>query len=124
MKISYIVQVLLRGGIPFVIMGGISGIMKLQNMSTFQIKSTFLTGVIISIVSATSIIYQVDHWSLMKQSGVHFLIMVLTVFPCLLISGWYPLNNLFDFFKILGIFLLVGIVLWSVFYFIFGKLLS
>ncbi|MCD4978465.1 DUF3021 family protein [Enterococcus faecalis] len=105
-------------------MGGISGIMKLQNMSTFQIKSTFLTGVIISIVSATSIIYQVDHWSLMKQSGVHFLIMVLTVFPCLLISGWYPLNNLFDFFKILGIFLLVGIVLWSVFYFIFGKLLS
>lgn len=105
-------------------MSGISGIMKFQNIDMFQIKSTFLTGIIISIVSATSIIYQVDHWSLMKQSEVHFLIMLFTVFPCLLISGWYPLNNLFDFFKILGIFLLVGIVLWSVLYFVFGKLLS
>ncbi|MGX7195635.1 DUF3021 family protein [Enterococcus olivae] len=121
---NYIIQALIRGGIPFVIMSGISGIMKFQNLDTFQVKSTFLTGIIISAVSAASVIYQVENWSLLKQSVIHFCIMLLVVFPILLISGWFPLNNVSDFFKILGIFLFVGIVLWSVFYFIFGKLFN
>lgn len=120
----YLSQAFIRGFIPFVIMSGISGIMRIQNMDAFQIKSTFLTGLIITIVSAATVIYEIDHWSLAKQSAIHFFIMLITVFPCLLFSGWFPLRSVIDFFKILGIFLLVGFFLWTISFLIFGKLLS
>ncbi len=120
----YLLQAFIRGSIPFVIMSGISGIMKIQNMDAFQIKSTFLTGIIITIVSSATVIYEINHWTLAKQSAIHFFIMLITVFPCLLFSGWFPLRSVIDFLKVLGIFLLVGLILWTISFLIFGKLLN
>ena len=50
----------IRGIIPFVIMSGISLIMVYQKLNSFQIKSTFLVGIIITLVSAASVIYEID----------------------------------------------------------------
>jgi len=121
---AYIFQAFIRGIIPFGIMSIISLIMKFQNMDHFQIKSTFLTGIIISVVAAASVIYDVEGWSLGKQSAIHFVIMSITVLPCLFISDWFPLNHLGDYVKVIGIFLVVGLILWTVSYFVFGKLLG
>lgn len=114
----------IRGIIPFGIMTVISIIMHYQKIDSFQVRSTFLVGLIITSVAASSVIYEVENWSLFKQSGIHFLIMLLTVLPVLLISGWFPLNTVLDYLKVVGLFLITGVVMWIVSYVVFGKLLS
>lgn len=117
-------KAIIRGIIPFIIMTSISIMMYYQGMDTFQVKSTFLVGIIVTLVAGASVIYEIDNWSLIKQSVVHFVTMLVTIFPCLLFSGWFKLNNISDYIKVFGIFLFTGVVLWSIAYFIFGKILS
>ena len=117
-------KAILRGIIPLIIMTIISIIMKYQGIDPFQVRGTFIVGIIIALIAAASVIYEIENWSLFKQSVIHFLIMLVTVLPCLYISGWYKLNNVLDYVKVFGIFLFVGIVLWTISYFIFGKILT
>ncbi|MCF7545927.1 DUF3021 family protein [Enterococcus faecium] len=70
---KYIIDAIIRGIIPFVIMSGISLIMVYQKLNSFQIKSTFLVGIIITLVSAASVIYEIDNLTLTQQSIIHFL---------------------------------------------------
>lgn len=114
-------KALLRGAIPFIVMTGISFLMRVQNLEPFQVRSTFITGLIMTVVATASVIYDMKHWSLLKQSIVHFIIMLGTVLPCLLLSGWFPVEEVQDVLKIFGIFLLTGIVLWSLAYFVIVK---
>ena len=115
---------ILRGIIPLIIMTIISIIMKYQGIDPFQVRGTFIVGIIIASVAAASVIYEIENWSLFKQSVIHFLIMLVTVLPLLYISGWYKLNSVLDYVKVFGIFLFVGIVLCTILYFIFGKILT
>ena len=117
-------RAIIRGIIPFIIMTAISLMMKYQGVDVFPVKSTFLLGIIVTSVAAASVIYEIENWSLLKQSVVHFVIMLVTVFPCLLVSGWFKLNNILDYIKVFGIFLFAGVVLWSIAYFIFGKIFA
>lgn len=87
-------------------------------------KSTFLTGLIVAIILATAPIYDDNRLTLRQQSLLHFSIMCVTILPILCLSGWYPLHNVVDFLKILASFLTCGLVLWTLAYLIFGKLLS
>ena len=124
MKTRILKQATFRGIIPFVIMSTLALIMTYQKIDPSQAKGTFLAGIIISIVAAASVIYDIEKWSLLKQSAVHFIVMIFTIFPCLLISGWYELNSFADYLKVFGIFLLCGCVFWTIGYFVFGKLLN
>ena len=120
----YILSAAIRGAIPFIIMSIFSWIMKLQHIDDYSVKSTFITGLIITAVAATSVIYDVKSWSLIKQSVVHFLIMLATIYPCLVFSGWFPTKSILDLVKIFGFFLIVGIILWTISYILFGKILK
>ena len=120
----YILSAGIRGSIPFIIMSTLSGIMKLQHVDDYSVNSTFITGLIITAVAATSVIYDVKSWTLARQSVVHFLIMLVTVYPCLVFSGWFPTKSILDLVKIFGFFLIVGIILWTISYILFGKILK
>ena len=50
--------------------------------------------------------------------------MLLTVYPCLVFSNWFPNKMALDLVKIFGLFLLVGTILWTVAYILFGKVLK
>jgi|LSQX01.3.fsa_nt_gb hypothetical protein len=119
---KHLKQILIRGVIPFVIMGGIALIMNAQKMDSAQVRSVLIAGVIFTVVSASSVIYDVESWSIRKQSLIHFLVMLVTVLPCLIISGWFPLSSAADYVKLLGVYLLTGAVIWSIMYFIFTKI--
>lgn len=122
--VSMIKKVIFRGMIPFVIMTSLAILMRLQGLDDFQVKSTFLVGIIATTIASASVIYEIEKWSLVKQSIIHFIIMLFTVLPCLLVSGWYKLVSILDYLTVIGQFLLVGILLWSIAYVIFGKLLK
>ncbi|WP_240510234.1 DUF3021 family protein [Virgibacillus profundi] len=106
-------KALLRGGIPFIIMSGIALLLYFQGKYS-DAKGTFVVSLIAFFVGAASIIYNIEHWSLTKQSAVHFVIMLITIYPILLLSGWFTITSVFDAFKIFILFVFVGIILWSV----------
>ncbi|WP_309302451.1 DUF3021 family protein [Streptococcus zalophi] len=76
-----ITNAIIRGIIPFIIMTTISIIMKYQGIDSFQVKSTFLVGIIVTTVAGASVIYDIENWSLLKQSLVHFVVHVSNRFP-------------------------------------------
>jgi len=114
-------RVLLLVGIPLVIMGGI-GLLLLAEGDTANARSTFAVGVIIAAVSGASVIYQVERWSLPKQTLIHFALMAVTVFPAILLSGWFDLSTGVGWLLALGVFALSGAGLWTIFFVIFAIL--
>lgn len=72
-----------------------------------QAKGTLVTGLIAAITIAAIPIYDIDRWSLARRSIVHFLVMLVTVFPLLLISEWFSVPA-----SIL-VFLLFGVAGWT-----------
>ena len=116
-----ILRALLRGGIPLIIMTGIAASLKYGNNELTPARGTFFGGLITAAVAAASVLYEIPGWSLYKSSSAHFGVMAITVYPCLLLSGWFPMNNAMDALKIFGYFLAMGVVLWFVFYMIFTR---
>lgn len=109
-----IINSLMRGIIPLAIMSGIATLLYFQKNYS-DARSTLFTGFIIFFVAAGSVIYDVDDWSLLKRSIIHFSVMVITIYPILLLSDWFDVSSLFDALKVFIIFLLVGLALWSLF---------
>lgn len=118
---SLLVRAGLLTGIPLVLMTAIGTALIAQGKPADG-RSTFATGVIISAVAGASVIYQIDRWSLPKQSVTHFGIMAATVLPALFLSGWFRLESVWDYAVVIGIFLLVGALLWAALFLVFTKL--
>ena len=110
-----LLNALLHGKLPFVVMSAIAAFLNMQGNAE-QARGTFCAALIALFVGAATVIYQIDSWRLTKQSVVHFLLMLLTVYPTLLFSGWFEIDSLIDALHVLLIFLFVGLVLWSIFF--------
>lgn len=111
-------KLLLLIGIPLLIMGSIGGSLYVQGDAENG-RSTLAVGVIIAATCGASMIYQVPNWSLFQQTVVHFSIMLVTVLPAMLLSGWFDLSVATGWLMAAGLFLLTGIVLWTVFFTVF-----
>src|SRR5699024_10640492 len=115
---------LIRATIPLVIMTGIALSLRRTESDQDQARSTFIVGIIIASVAGLSVIYEVERWSLFRQSALHFLCMAVTVFPCLLISGWFDTGSFGDVSRLLLIFLLCGLALWGVAYVVVDRIFN
>ncbi|WP_346244186.1 DUF3021 family protein [Shouchella clausii] len=102
---------LIRGLVPFVILLIISiwnmlhGSADVANIFLFYSLVTFFVG-------GASVIYQIKQWSFLKQIIVHYMAMLITVFPVLLLYGSYPLNSFIDVLKVYFHFNKVGLILF------------
>lgn len=110
----------LLGGPPVVLMAGIAAILSAQHEPS-EARSTLTAGVIAGSVMAASVIYECDAWSLKRQTAVHFAVMAATVFPALCLSGWFRTQTAGDFARIGAYFLVAGLVVWSLAYLVFGR---
>jgi hypothetical protein len=108
---------LLRGVIPF----SIFLVFSLWNYfqgSTESAHTFLINGLIVFFLGVTSVIYLIRKWSFVKQIVVHYLVMLVTVFPTLLLSGYYPLDSVVDLLMVYLHFNKVGIILFLATYFI------
>lgn len=105
----------LLGGIPLMVMSAI-GAYLLADGRTADGRSTVAVGVIVAATAAGSLLYQVPGWSLPRQSIAHFALMLVTVLPALLLSGWFPVDTAGGVLAVVGIFLAAGLVLWTTLY--------
>ncbi|MEN2465491.1 DUF3021 family protein [Ornithinibacillus sp. JPR2-1] len=109
---------LIRGVIPFVLLLIISLWNRLQG-SVEESNAFLFYGVVVFFLGLTSVIYEINHWKFSKQILAHYGAMLITVFPTLLLSGYYPLNSFVDLVKVYLEFNITGIVLFFSTYLIF-----
>lgn len=103
----------LGGGIVFAIFGTISySLYQKQDIEAGW--AVLINGAIFACVAAAKVIYDIDQWPLTKRTLVHILLMIATIYPLLLISGWFPVNSVTDALLILILFATVGVIGWSI----------
>lgn len=119
--ISYIMQLflngLIRGTIPFIILLLISIWSKLQGSEDTSRIFLFYS-LIAFFLGLTSVIYQIKQWNFLKQIVAHYIAMLMTVFPTLLLLGAYTLDSFGDVLKVYLEFNKVGLILFFSSFFI------
>lgn len=83
------------------------------------ILQSVLCGLMGSGFAAASIIWELEHWSLAKQSVISFLILSVIMMPIAYFLHWME-HTLMGFLSYFGIFALIFIAIWAVQYLI-GK---
>ncbi len=79
------------------------------------ILQTVLTGVIGAGFAMASVIWEMDSWSIAKQSGIYFAIACALLLPIAYFANWMK-HDLTGILSYIGIFVAIFIVVWIVQY--------
>lgn len=109
---NYFRKTLLRGLFPFAFTCGLGLVLKILGIHTLIIRDVFVSGVILSILGLASVTYSVKEWTLTMRSLANLALLLLTVFPTLLLSGWFRLLTVSDYTSLFFGFLLVAGLFW------------
>jgi len=64
-----------------------------------------------SIFSASSVIWEIEEWSIVKQTGIYFTITALTMLPIAYVTRWME-HSVSGFLLYFGIFFVIFMVIW------------
>ena len=84
---------------------------KMGNELNAVIVQTVLCGVLGGVFAAASVIWELDSWSLVKQSGVYFLIIGIILLPIAYVTNWMQ-HSIVGFISYVGIFIGIFIATW------------
>lgn len=90
--------------------------MENSNSLTVYIAQYFVSIIIGFVFSASSVIFEIDEWSLLKQTVVHFFITTLVFFPCSIKVGWIDVNPM-SILIYIGVFIFIYLLAWISIYF-------
>jgi hypothetical protein len=65
------------------------------------------------VYGAASLIWDIDEWSYMKQTGIYFSISSITVLPVAYLMHWMP-RNLIGFIVFFSIFTVMFFIVWCI----------
>lgn len=83
------------------------------------ILQTLLCGLLGVGFAASSVIWEIENWSLVKQTGIYFLIISVILMPIAYFAYWME-HTLIGFLSYFGIFAIIFVVIWIT-QFIIGK---
>ena len=63
--------------------------------------------------SATSVIWELEHWNLVKQTGIYFLINSIVMMPVAWFTRWME-HSVVGFLRYFGMFAAIFILIWAV----------
>jgi uncharacterized membrane protein len=75
------------------------------------ILQTVLCAILGVVFGAASAIWEIEKWSIAKQTGVYFLIIAITMLPIAYIACWME-HTIVGFLIYFGIFFAIFIVIW------------
>ena len=81
------------------------------------ILQTALCGIMGSGFAMASVIWELDSWSLIKQSGIYFLIISVSMLPIAYIANWME-HSVAGILSYAGIFVASFVVVWLIQYFV------
>jgi hypothetical protein len=74
-----------------------------------------LSGILGFAFAAGSAVFEVDHWSISKQTGIHFLISACSMLPIAYICRWME-NTIIGIISYVLIFVLIYVAIWFIQY--------
>lgn len=77
------------------------------------ILQTLLCGLLGTGFVASSVIWDIEHWSIMKQTGIYFSIISLIMMPIAYFTYWME-HSVIGFLSYFGIFVLIFVVIWII----------
>ncbi len=77
------------------------------------ILQAVLCGLLGAGFSASSVIWNIEHWSIVKQTGIYFAIISLIMIPIAYFAYWME-HSLVGFLSYFGIFILIFIFIWII----------
>lgn len=83
------------------------------------ILQAFLCGILGMGFAASSVIWEIEHWSIVKQTGIYFLIVSVIMMPIAYFTYWME-HSLAGFLSYFGIFALIFVIIWMIQFFV-GK---
>lgn len=81
------------------------------------VLQTVLCGIVGTGFAMISIIWEIESWSLAKQSGIYFAIACVVMFPISYFANWMP-HSTWGILSYIGIFIAIFIFVWLIQYFI------
>lgn len=84
------------------------------------ILQTVLCGVMGAGFAMASLIWEIDSWNLVKQSGIYFAIICMIMFPIAYVTNWMK-HDLVGILSYVGIFVAIFIVTWLIQYAIWKR---
>lgn len=76
-----------------------------------------LCGLLGFTFAASSIIWEIESWSMAKQTGIYFLITSLVMFPIAYVTSWME-HSLLGVISYFSVFILIFIIMWITQYFV------
>lgn len=67
-----------------------------------------------------SVIWEIDSWSLAKQSGIYFAIACAVMFPISYVANWMP-HSIAGILSYAGIFAVIFVLVWLIQYFVWKR---
>ena len=92
----------------------------MKNELNAVILQTILCGILGTGFAMASVIWEIDSWSLAKQSGIYFFIACVTMFPIAYITNWMK-HNAIGILSYVGIFVAIFVITWLVQYFVWKR---
>ncbi len=84
-----------------------------------EINAVILQAVLCGIVgtgfAASSVIWEIDNWSIVKQTGIYFAIISVIMLPIAYFAYWME-HSVVGFLIYFGIFVLIFAIMWIVLY--------
>lgn len=81
------------------------------------ILQTVLSGILGAGFSASSIIWEMDSWSIVKQTGIYFAIVSAIMLPVAYLTYWME-HSIIGFFSYFGIFIVIFVIIWIIMFLI------
>ena len=77
------------------------------------ILQTVLCGILGAGFAASSVIWEIDHWGIVKQTGIYFAIISIIMLPIAYFAYWME-HSIVGFLMYFGIFVLIFVVVWVI----------
>ena len=107
--ITLIISACIRDGSYYPVTPELIG--SMGNELNAVILQTVLCGIMGSGFAMASIIWELDSWSLAKQSGIYFLIACIIMFPIAYIANWMK-HSIDGVLSYVCIFIVIFVVVW------------
>ncbi|KXU49947.1 DUF3021 domain-containing protein [Longibaculum muris] len=84
------------------------------------VLQTVLSALLGMIFAGGSVVWDMEQWSIAKQTGIYFTLTAVAMFPISYMAGWME-HTLLDCVIYFGIFVVIFVVMWLIQYFIWKQ---
>ncbi len=110
-KIAFGLGIAMVYSLLFLWIGYVNG---METVETKTLIAYLVTANIIGLIfSFASFVFEKEEWSILKQTSIHFIVLLGTFLPTAILIGWVP-NRFGPILVCIGIFIFIYFIIWFI----------